>query len=358
MTLRFMTSPIAVASVLCACVSILGADTKPRASGTKAKKPVDPIVKPGLELRQARKFDAAVDALQAALDRDLDDERRALVLFELGQTHYLRAQHSKDLNLSPEDAAAARNQALTTFEQVFRRLPQTAKAGTSRYMAGSTYLLMEKYDEALSSYLAAYREYPKYEARSRALLRAGVTLAGLDRPAEARRMYQRVIREFPQRKFDVRKARSYTQQIDIVGRPALNLTPATWQNGVVDGSAGLKTFDGEVVGVVFLATWCTSCSKALPQLRGVMERWTDAGIVFLGVLNPKDPKSTMPPRAYVEKSRLDFVDIGFIENQRVWNAYRAQSLPAVALIDRRGTVRWRGHPVFFPVPLATKLLTE
>jgi hypothetical protein len=81
-------------------------------------------------------------------------------------------------------------------------------------------------------------------------------------------------------------------------------------------------------------------------------------VVFLGVANPDDPKSTQPVDFYVQKNQIPFQDVALDRGGNSWGPYRVGSLPAGVLIDRKGVIRWRGHPAFFPGPLTEQLVSE
>ncbi len=114
----------------------------------------------------------------------------------------------------------------------------------------------------------------------------------------------------------------------------------------------------KLVAVVFFATWCPNCRKELPHLRHLVKRWESRDVVFLGVADPDDPQSTLPVETYVQKNRLSFFEVALDKGSLASGPYRVSGFPAAALIDRKGIVRWRGHPAFFPNSLVEKLLKE
>ena len=143
----------------------------------------------------------------------------------------------------------------------------------------------------------------------------------------------------------------------MVGLPAPPLRVPEWLLGLV-GPKGLKTFDGEVVVLVFFATWCENCSAEMPHLRSLMKAWAPRGVVFLGIADPEDPKNTQPVDVYVKKNEIQCLDVGLDRGSRCATDYLVAGRPAAALLDRKGVVRWRGHLAFFPRPLLEKALDE
>ena len=312
----------------------------------------------GIQLRKRRMYDQSVAQFDRVLAMSPPPKSAALCTFEKGQVLYLQGVDQFNSRAVGDPLSTSTLQrSLAAFHKVVADYPEQPTAASATYMAASTRIRLNDPESALAGYREAYTKYPHYENRSRALLRIGITLMGIERMNEARSTFQRVWTEFPDKKNDARKARNYVGQLAVVGKKFTPLRADSWMFGTVD-AGGMNSFDGEVRALVFVATWCTSCSKALPGLRKVVEMWSQKGMLFFGVINPSDPKSAIRPARYIDKAKLDFIDVALVSKVDVWKAYRGQSLPAVALIDRRGMVRWRGHPSFFPSTMAQKLLDE
>lgn len=311
----------------------------------------------GLQFRKQGRRDTAITIFRRALKRNPQSPMASELLFEIGQTQYEIGKSKLDSGAPLKTAEPTLEEALATFQSVVDTYPDSRRAASATYMSGSTYTLLEEHEKALRAYQTTVARYPDYVARSRALLRAGMVLASLDRVPEGMAVLEKVTREFPDRKGDVQVARKYLHQLGIVGQKAAPVRAHTWLNNLVDGS-GLASFEGEVVVLVFLATWCSSCSEEIPHLRRIITKWSDKGVVFLAALNPKDPMNTEPVDVYVERAELDFLDVGLVEDPRPWSAYRTERLPAAVVIDRHGIIRWRGHPALFPGYLVARALTE
>ena len=313
-------------------------------------------VEAGIRLRNQKQYDRALVELRRAMKNNPSEELAAEILFEMGQVHYQRGRDALDRASNRESEKIFR-QALGIFEEVITKYPKTAKAASASYMSGSSYLFLDQPQKALETYQQTFDRYPDYTARSRILVRQGMTLSALDRVPEAITTFKRVIREFPDRKGDVTDARKYVRQLEIVGRKFTPLQADSWLNNLVD-DAGLASFEGEVIVLVFLATWCSSCNKHMPRLRRLIEDWSDRGVIVLGALNPKDPKNAEPVDLYIQKNFLEFLDVAFVDDPQIWAAYRGDRLPAAVVIDRRGILRWRGHPSMFPTYVVNKALGE
>jgi thiol-disulfide isomerase/thioredoxin len=129
-----------------------------------------------------------------------------------------------------------------------------------------------------------------------------------------------------------------------------------WLYGATPG--GLEDLKGEVVVLVFFGTWCKNCSTELPHIKRVIKRWDDKGVVFLGIINPDDPKSREPVEFYVNRNKIHFTDVALDRKESSWRPYHVTGLPAAVVVDRNGTIRWRGHFAFIGNTLLEKLLAE
>jgi thiol-disulfide isomerase/thioredoxin len=112
------------------------------------------------------------------------------------------------------------------------------------------------------------------------------------------------------------------------------------------------------VVVIFLATWCPNCAKELPHLRHLIQATGPRGAVFLGVANPEDKENTDTVENYFKKNHLDFLDVALDPEEASWAPYHVVGYPSGVLIDRKGIIRWRGHPAFLLKSLVEKLIDE
>jgi thiol-disulfide isomerase/thioredoxin len=270
---------------------------------------------------------------------------------------FRKAQEAGDEKLPGADADALYREAVKAFEEVVRTYPQARAASEALYLIGSSQLMLGDLEKSLAAYGGVVDRYATSDARSRALLRVGVCHTGLDAPLQALAVFQQWLRDYPQESDDRRKVQKYLNELGLVGRKAPSLGTNEWLLGNV-GPEGLGTFSGEVIVLLFFATWCENCSEELPHLRRIMRDGAPLGAVFLGVANPEDPKNTAPVDVYVKKNQLDFLDVALDRAFASWGNYRVTGLPAAVLIDRRGRIRWRGHLAFFPTGLLSKALAE
>jgi len=99
----------------------------------------------------------------------------------------------------------------------------------------------------------------------------------------------------------------------------------------------LSEHRGEVVALLFWASWCGECRRELERFERLRKTYASAGFVVLGVNLDKDPAQA--------RSIADATGIGYPvlmdASKDVSKAYRVDDLPLLVLVDRHGVVRAR-----------------
>jgi peroxiredoxin len=95
---------------------------------------------------------------------------------------------------------------------------------------------------------------------------------------------------------------------------------------------------GEAVILNFWTTWCPPCRFEMPALQDSFERYSDQGLVILGVnLTESDDRDLIGP--YREELGLTFPILLDLKSQVSGDLYRVLGLPTSVFIDRSGIVR-------------------
>ncbi len=119
----------------------------------------------------------------------------------------------------------------------------------------------------------------------------------------------------------------------------------------------LRELRGRVILLDFWATWCRPCRRTMPHVQKWHEQYKDRGLKVIGV-NIEGPL----PRVfrYLDAGKYAFTVVFDQGNWRsqIVQLYGVHSIPYTFLIDRRGIIRYRGHPLRLPERLLQAVLRE
>lgn len=292
-----------------------------------------------------------------AAPADVFGSKEAKAVYEAAVELFRRAQEIHDAKQSG-DGKSAFLAAIAAFGEFEKQFPKEQKAAQAAFSAGTCHLLSGDAAKALAAYQRVNVVYPTFVDRDAAYIRIGVCHSLLGDITKAREAYQQAIREFgATNKTAANRAQKFLAESSLVGRPAPAITADLWLNGI--GSAeGFRTFHGDVFVVTFFATWCGNCRKEWPRFRNLMKDLTPQGVQFLGVADPNDLQDGGPIDKYVQAQKLEFLDVAYDSTKKSENAWRVSGFPAVAVVDRRGVVRWRGHPAFLTATFLAQIAAE
>ena len=135
-------------------------------------------------------------------------------------------------------------------------------------------------------------------------------------------------------------------QVNLIGKAAPEIAVSRW----IRGEAGsLTDLRGQVVLLEFWATWCKPCHEMFPKLGELHAEHSERGLKILaltrhylaygGSAAAREEELELI-RQFVDARGVEFA-VGVAEDERLQTLYGATGLPAVALIDRRGLVRYR-----------------
>jgi thiol-disulfide isomerase/thioredoxin len=100
---------------------------------------------------------------------------------------------------------------------------------------------------------------------------------------------------------------------------------------------GLADLRGRVVCLDFWASWCASCRTALPALDAIARRHQAAGLEVVAVDIDAEPAAG--DRFLAERLTAPAMTVLRDPEGRVLRDFDARAMPALYLIDHRGTVR-------------------
>jgi thiol-disulfide isomerase/thioredoxin len=140
----------------------------------------------------------------------------------------------------------------------------------------------------------------------------------------------------------------YVVQPIEVKRAAADLLPVgqkapDWSLKDAQGRTGsLADLRGKVVLLDFWAEWCGPCKDLMPTIQTLHERYGPSGLVVVGIDSPGgDPAATERAAAYFAKKGYGYSLL--LSGDTVAEAYKAETLPTVYVIDRNGIIAYHKH---------------
>ena len=134
-------------------------------------------------------------------------------------------------------------------------------------------------------------------------------------------------------------------RLQLSGQPAPELSVKHWLNSDPLTMAQLK---GTVVLLEFWATWCKPCEQMFPRVKELYGSRAEQGLNVLaltrffmayGGTDEQKTQEVQLIREFVERNKIEF-PVGISEDESLQTAFGATALPMLALIDRRGIVRY------------------
>ena len=92
---------------------------------------------------------------------------------------------------------------------------------------------------------------------------------------------------------------------------------------------------GDVIVIIFWASWCNTCRQVLPVFNALYRNYKDAGLVVFGITVDDDP---IRARQAAEQLKLTY-PILMDSKRSVSEAYRLENTPTLFFIARDGTLR-------------------
>lgn len=97
---------------------------------------------------------------------------------------------------------------------------------------------------------------------------------------------------------------------------------------------------GNVVLIMFWATWCPYCRKAMPHMNNLANEYANSEVTFLGICGSKDAPTW---RDYIQQHQLQWPQY-FDKDQGMERLFGARGIPNFFLIDKDGylVAHWVG----------------
>lgn len=97
---------------------------------------------------------------------------------------------------------------------------------------------------------------------------------------------------------------------------------------------------GNVVLIIFWATWCPYCKKAMPHMNALASEYANTEFTLIGICGSKDPGTW---RDYIQQHQLRWPQY-FDKDLRMAHLFGARGVPNFFLIDKDGylVAHWVG----------------
>ena len=124
----------------------------------------------------------------------------------------------------------------------------------------------------------------------------------------------------------------------VLAAPVLASTaPDFALRSVAGANYRLSEHRGEVVALIFWASWCGECRHELERFEKLRVTYAPAGLVVLSVSLDEEPARAA---TIAQAAGIDY-PVLLDEGKKVSRTYEADRLPLILLIDRNGVIRAR-----------------
>lgn len=291
----------------------------------------------GRALISTGRFDEGIALLRELMEKYPDDENVPMADFHIAQGTYLKVHIPvSEYRLSHEEAIPQYEEALKTYQSAAEKnAGDDEVASRSRLMAAQVLYDLHRREEALAQFQASVDAQPGGDYADQALFQIGVILTQLDRPVEAKEAFQKLINAYPG-KSSTNAAFDRMRELNLIGAPMPPIRAARW----INRPANPPDFEGKVLVLTFWKRSCAHCRHEMPKLEALYKKLSKKGLVMVGLTNHSSGEDDGTLREYMAETGLTF-PIGIDAQSMTAETYAVSRLPAVAIVDRKGIVRWR-----------------
>lgn len=243
---------------------------------------------------------------------------------------------------------------LSDMETMSKKASTPATKAAANFHYGRALERLGQADEAVARYQEIADQWPDTTEAPASLYKLGQYWEQKDDPAKALAAYDRVVKEYPSAP-EVKRSQQYAGQLRVVGKVGKDVVAKEWING--DPGTLAAGLDGKVVLYLFFASWCPHCRHEMPHMVEIYEKYKDQGLVIVGVTNEDGRQDRGKIVDYIQGEKVPF-PIAIQDGRAASQYYAVGGIPAAALVDRAGKIRWRNHPAQGVEDMIKKLLAE
>ncbi len=330
----------------------------------------------GLEKMALRSPDAPwIEAVKFTIARTymmMADYRRALDLFDRFVKEYpsstavsraLMYMGEIYLSMGAEGTSDQRpegtsryyvQKSITIFEDIIKKFPSDKDlVAQAQYLSGSAFASLGDYEQAIRALEKVVADYKDSAYAPRAMYRIAGIYLSQGKVDVAEQVFGRITAEYPHA-YEAQKARKKLEGLGLVGMQASPLSIKEWVGEAPREAAILKD---KVVVLSFWAIWCPHCRRNIPRMDRLVEQYGGKGVVVIGITREKTGYESDKIREFIKTHPMRF-STGIDDEGKTSQAYAVSDIPCVVVIDKKGKIRWHGHPDFVQDELLDALLSE
>jgi tetratricopeptide (TPR) repeat protein len=306
----------------------------------------------GQALVSVGKPEEGIAILREMIAKYPKDENVPFATFYIAQGEYMKAYGPlAEYKIDFDRAVPLFERALASYREVARTRAGGAQLATrARLMAAQTLFDLRRREEALTEFREYLQKEPQGQYAGQALFQTGAILAELERNDEAKEVYGRLIKEFPGTP-EAATAVDRLAELNLIGQPMPGIDVIRWVN------RGLLAdqWKGKVLVITFWNTWCPHCQHDMPKMDAIYRKIHSSDLVMLGITHNTKGQNNALVDHFVREKQLTF-PIGIDNHGATTGRFAVGRIPATAIIDRDGIIRWRNSGALLDEALIQRFL--
>ena len=241
-------------------------------------------------------------------------------------------------------------ESLKELTTLMGKYPGTEEELTARLHAGNIHIYMKNFDEAikcfdfiLNSEINNALKANTLFFKIKALIGKGDTKKAKDVVAELRLV-------------EPLAAESFTDELGNIVK--IGMDAPVFNTADINGKpVDLAKYKGNIVVLVFWATWCEPCLQEFPNVKIMYDKFKDRGVQVIGISLDDDIGDLT---GFVKQEEIGWPQIydGKRWNGAIPSLYHVQNLPKLFVLDRENKIRYIGSNTEDVSRVVTTLLSE
>jgi len=108
-------------------------------------------------------------------------------------------------------------------------------------------------------------------------------------------------------------------------------------DGLSDETVKLSSFQGKVVVLEFMVSWCPACQQMAPTVEYLKQSYRNQDVVFISVAGTQRGATAESTAEFIRQYRVTWTHV-LDEDNSVFAKYRVESTPTYLILDRSGNI--------------------